>query len=281
MESLPPSLRSSFSPTCLAQLANLEGTLGPVGKEALPSTSVKQGAVLVALFERPSSPGNLLVCLSTRAKHMRSHPFQTALPGGKIEPQDPTLASTAFREAWEEVAFPSQHDAMDPPTAHTLGVMTPFVSKYRIICHPVVCVTTPEVIDQLKPDPQEVDRVWEWPLSHVLSPKLVKDHSDFVGSLWDYEEEALNQTDDPWVGGSLYRHNRLRTSYTPLKGLTSEILVSVAIACYGENPDFVHLAPEQISFAEAVEVVVRQAEKGKALSASHTYGQGEMNGIRS
>ena len=42
-------------------------------------------AVLVLLYEKN---GELRVLLTTRAKTMRSHPGQTALPGGKVDDTD-------------------------------------------------------------------------------------------------------------------------------------------------------------------------------------------------
>ncbi|KAI5477389.1 hypothetical protein MNV49_006456 [Pseudohyphozyma bogoriensis] len=278
MNSLPSHLSEAFTPTSLAQLASLQTVLTPHG-EKLESTKVRQAAVLLMLFERKEEGGGLRVCLTTRAKHLRSHPFQTALPGGKVDPTDPDLIYTAFREAQEEVALPVL-TSTNLVSTHTLGVLPPFISKYKIVCHPVVCVTTPEVIDALVPQPDEVDRVWEWPLSHVLDPSLVRTHPEIRGSQWEYLEEALNQTDDEWVAGAVYRHNRLRTCYTPLKGLTTDILLVTAIAAFGEIPEYVHRAPGQPSFAEVVGWVVKEANEAVGQVKMHAYGKGETNGIR-
>lgn len=54
---------------------------------------VKQAAVLVGLFERPNR--DLEVLLTTRAKTMRRHPSQTALPGGKVDEEDESAYHTA------------------------------------------------------------------------------------------------------------------------------------------------------------------------------------------
>ena len=52
----------------------------------------KLAAVLVLLYEQNE---NLKVLLTTRSKSLRSHPGQTALPGGKYDESDTTLIETA------------------------------------------------------------------------------------------------------------------------------------------------------------------------------------------
>ena len=52
----------------------------------------KLAAVLVVLYERA---GELRVLLTTRSKALRSHPGQTALPGGKVDEADGDFVQTA------------------------------------------------------------------------------------------------------------------------------------------------------------------------------------------
>lgn len=54
--------------------------------------SSKLAAVLVLLYERA---GGLRVLLTTRSKELRSHPGQTALPGGKVDEGDAGVVETA------------------------------------------------------------------------------------------------------------------------------------------------------------------------------------------
>ena len=54
----------------------------------------KRAAVLVLLFEL-NRDGHLRVLLTTRSKSLRSHPGQTALPGGKVDPSDKDVVATA------------------------------------------------------------------------------------------------------------------------------------------------------------------------------------------
>jgi peroxisomal coenzyme A diphosphatase NUDT7 len=50
--------------------------------------------VLLLLFERA---GKLRVLLTTRSKTLRSHPGQTALPGGRMDETDTDAIHTAVR----------------------------------------------------------------------------------------------------------------------------------------------------------------------------------------
>ena len=56
----------------------------------------KRAAVLILLFEL-NRDGFLRVLLTTRSKSLRSHPGQTALPGGKVDPDDQNVIQTAVR----------------------------------------------------------------------------------------------------------------------------------------------------------------------------------------
>ena len=55
-----------------------------------------RAAVLVLLYERKGH-GGLRVLLTTRSKELRSHPGQTALPGGKVDQSDAGVIDTAVR----------------------------------------------------------------------------------------------------------------------------------------------------------------------------------------
>ena len=52
----------------------------------------KRAAVLVLLYEKSDG---LRVLLTTRAKTLRTHPGQTALPGGKMDDEDEDVVKTA------------------------------------------------------------------------------------------------------------------------------------------------------------------------------------------
>lgn len=188
MSSSHPALQglSSRSQTCIQRL--LDHRASPL---ATYPPNVKQAAVLVALFERPDRSDGLRVLLTTRARHLRSHPGQTALPGGKIDADDAGPVEAARREAWEEVGL-----SLDPsdPNVRLICTLDPFLSKYKLVVHPVVCVlSSSAVVDALKPSPDEVAGIFEHPLEALLDGKWEGDAaatpSERGGTDWPYEEE--------------------------------------------------------------------------------------------
>lgn len=69
-----------------------------------PADSPRQAAVLLALTDE-ESPRLLMI---RRALNLPTHPGEIAFPGGKRDEEDVDSYATALREAWEEVALPSE-----------------------------------------------------------------------------------------------------------------------------------------------------------------------------
>ncbi len=118
------------------------------------ATGIKHSSVLLLLF---SENNELMVCLIKRPKHMKYHPGQIALPGGRIEKGE-TALETAFRETWEEIGIPKDK-------IEILGALSELyveVSRFRI--HPFVGWLTkkPEPVI----NPEEVDKILFFPLKY-------------------------------------------------------------------------------------------------------------------
>lgn len=113
-------------------------------------------AVLVGLVDRAGDPG---ILLTQRTDHLHDHAGQISFPGGRVEPDDPSLVATALREAEEEIG-------LDPARVELIGELTPYdtITGFRI--HPLVGWITPPF--DLVPDAFEVADVFEVPLSFVL-----------------------------------------------------------------------------------------------------------------
>jgi 8-oxo-dGTP pyrophosphatase MutT (NUDIX family) len=118
----------------------------------------KEAAVLIPILRRPSS---LSVLFTRRTETMTSHAGQISFPGGKVDVGDRDPASTALREAYEEVGIPSTYVEVigDLPTYKT-------GSGYKI--QPVVGLVTPDF--NFLPQPSEVAEIFEVPLSEILDP---------------------------------------------------------------------------------------------------------------
>jgi len=207
------------------------------------------------------------VLLTTRSKELRSHPGQTALPGGKVDESDGGAVHTAYREANEEVALP-----LNSPHVHTLCTLEPFVSQFKVVVMPVVAyLDDVSVLEALRAEPSEVARIFDHPLEALLDPELAREEALVpIGSEdWPYEDELHNFTDHPWLG-SIYRLHRFRSAASPVKGLTADILLATAGIAYAREPVFQRWSPGQwITFAEVQRGLEADAASRAALAPGH------------
>ena len=121
-------------------------------------TRITSAAVLVPLVERPEG---MTVLLTQRTAHLNSHAGQVSFPGGKTEPYDEHAEDTALRETEEEIGLPREHVEL----IGRLGTRTTG-SGFRV--PPVVGLIRPP--DVFRPDPGEVETIFEVPLPFVLNP---------------------------------------------------------------------------------------------------------------
>jgi 8-oxo-dGTP pyrophosphatase MutT (NUDIX family) len=127
-------------------------------------------AVLVPLVNRPQG---LQVLLTQRSADLPNHPGQISFPGGRVEPDDASLAAAALREAAEEVGLP-------PAQVSVLGHLADYetVTGYRVT--PIVGWVEPPFL--LTPDPVEVADVFEVPLAFLLDPANQQRHYRMQGT---------------------------------------------------------------------------------------------------
>ena len=112
--------------------------------------------MLVPVVFRPEGP-NLI--LTQRAANLRDHSGQVALPGGKIDPSDPTPAAAALREAEEEIG-------LHPTAVQLVGYIDPYLSGTGFLVTPVIGLVAPEAT--YRPNPAEVADVFEVPLPVLM-----------------------------------------------------------------------------------------------------------------
>ncbi|OAV98750.1 hypothetical protein PTTG_25491 [Puccinia triticina 1-1 BBBD Race 1] len=102
------------------------------GRPPVPTFPKKrQAAVMVGLFA--SRQGHLNVLLTRRSKTMRTYAGETALPGGKMEPQDLSLEDTACRKAHEECGI-----TLNRHKVRKLATLSPFPTRGNLIVTPIV-----------------------------------------------------------------------------------------------------------------------------------------------
>jgi 8-oxo-dGTP pyrophosphatase MutT (NUDIX family) len=126
------------------------------GREA---AAVTAAAVLVPIVQREPE---MTVIFTQRTTHLKAHSGQVSFPGGRAEPQDPTPEFTALREAQEEIGLPMER-------VEVLARLPDYLTRTGFRVTPVVGLLQPPL--DLRPDPREVDEVFEVPLAFLLDPK--------------------------------------------------------------------------------------------------------------
>ncbi|KAJ7668036.1 NUDIX hydrolase domain-like protein, partial [Mycena rosella] len=205
----------------------------PPDLSAFPKS--KLAAVLVLLYEEV---GELRVLLTTRSKALRTHAGQTALPGGRADESDADLVQTAYREAYEEVGLP-----LDSPEIHTLATLQPFISLHRLVVTPVIALLTDaSIISTLKAAEDEVSHIFSHPLEAILDPIIARKEPLVSPGTedWIYDTEFHSTTDSvvAILGNAMYRMHRFRSTGSPIKGLTADILIHIAEIAFGRSTDY-------------------------------------------
>lgn len=125
----------------------------PAGQTATPA------AVLLLLY--PGREG-LTLAFTRRGDNLRKHAGQISFPGGRVEPDDPSLVDAAIRETREEVG-------VDATGFELLGrLRSTYVPPSNFYINPFVMYapTRPHFV----PNPDEVAEVLEVPLAALLDP---------------------------------------------------------------------------------------------------------------
>ncbi|GAC99615.1 hypothetical protein PHSY_007218 [Pseudozyma hubeiensis SY62] len=252
-----PSWLSSLHPTTASHIRRLLLLPSAPPLDHVPKR--KQAAVAAILYESTttsSSTPQIRVIMSTRALHLRSHPGQASLPGGKVDSTDSSVVTTALRESIEEISLP-------PDSVVHLHTGYPYLSKMGLLVHPVIFFlpNAASTIAKLRPNPSEVADIWSTPLSSFLSSTAPREETLSDPASVDKHRPPQHAfrtyTDIPWLGGE-YRLHRFRSSRQLIKGLTADVLIGVAQKTFGQKARFKVEAPGQKSWKEMVELVVER-----------------------
>lgn len=127
-----------------------------------------RAAVLLPLVMRE----RLTLLLTQRSAQLSSHSGQIALPGGKLDASDRDAVAAALRETHEEIGI-------EPERIEVLGALPDYVTGTSFIVTPVVGLISPGF--ELRPNPGEVDDVFEVPLAFLMDPVNHRRHA------WDWE----------------------------------------------------------------------------------------------
>lgn len=139
-----------------------KGLTPPHTPDAVQTTTGKvRAAVLMPIFDRD---GELYMLFIKRSHSVATHQGQVAFPGGRSEPDDPDILTTALREAYEEVG-------LRPETVEVLGRLTTaatMTSNYLVT--PFVGVIG--VPTDLRADQHEVEEIFSVPLAALKDPRF-------------------------------------------------------------------------------------------------------------
>lgn len=131
-------------------------------------------AVLVPIVLGPQPS----ILLTKRTAHLAKHAGQVSFPGGRIDPEDAHAEAAALREAEEEIA-------LDPASVELAGRLGNYVTGTGYAITPVIGFIQPGAA--LRPNPVEVESVFEFSLSVLLDPAAPRRERHFSRGRWrDY-----------------------------------------------------------------------------------------------
>jgi len=129
-------------------------------RRALAPDGLRPAAVAVVLL--PDEEGRACLLLTKRARGLRNHGGQWALPGGRVDPPE-TAQEAALRELAEEVGLTLGADAV-------LGVLDDYPTRSGFVITPIVVWSGAHVT--LVPNPAEVASIHRIPLGELDKPEV-------------------------------------------------------------------------------------------------------------
>ena len=154
----------------LGALPPIEQLLGLDDLEKLNAASrkpLRDAAVLLLVVNHAAGP---TVVFTQRTAHLADHAGQISFPGGRTHPEDGTPERTALREAEEEIGIA-------PDRVQVLGRLPEYRTGTGFKVTPIVGWAEPPL--DYRPDPHEVEAVFEVPLAFLLDPSNHRYESAF------------------------------------------------------------------------------------------------------
>lgn len=127
-----------------------------VGQLSEPHAEPRDQAAVLLPIVKSHEPALLL---TLRSSNLGAHASEVAWPGGRQDPEDPSLLVTALRETHEEIG-------VGPHQIEIVGELRPFISKFGLLVTPFVGLIDDPV--DLTPNPDELEAVFSVPIHYFL-----------------------------------------------------------------------------------------------------------------
>lgn len=125
----------------------------------LEDMKLRDAAVLIPVVDEGTEAR---VIFTKRTATMRKHSGQIAFPGGAVDADDEDVEAAAIREAEEEIG-------LDRRFVEPVGRLPHYKALSGFSITPVLAVVRPGF--RLVPNPAEVERVFDVPLSFLMDPR--------------------------------------------------------------------------------------------------------------
>jgi 8-oxo-dGTP pyrophosphatase MutT (NUDIX family) len=195
-------LRERLKQPLPGELAHQMMRAEPKGK-VLPdfkfNEAPRPGAVLILLY--PES-NELHFPLIKRSTYRGVHSGQIALPGGKSEPSDKDMVTTALREAEEEIG-------VDRNKIQIIGSLTDFyVIPSNFLVKPVIAYYDEK--PNFKPNPFEVEKVIPANLKIIIQEESIRRKVLLAGGIYAMDAPYFEVSGETVWGATAMMLNELR-----------------------------------------------------------------------
>ncbi len=166
--SFPPYSAAEFRRRAVRQSLTLgeeswrdhgDSLLNPGVIPHLEDMKLRDAAVLIPVVD---DGAEARVIFTQRTATMRKHSGQVAFPGGAVDAEDGDAETAALREAEEEIS-------LDRRFVEPVGRLPQYKALSGFSITPVLAVVRPGF--ELVPNPAEVERVFDVPLSFLMDPR--------------------------------------------------------------------------------------------------------------